>query len=178
MTREQLKNYFEAHRSFLVREGDNLPDFLDYRKWNDVELQASTGGGDGVTLTRSRMSMGSGGEQSVPNYILLLSLAKVHLDHTGSRIRLILMDEAFYGIDSQRREQLLNFADLIDIGLIIAHPELDGVTESLANSTTLLVEKTVEGDVYLGKFDFSRKKPAGLFDTPEPERAAVITLDG
>ncbi len=177
-TREQLKNYFEAHRSLLVREGDNIPDFLDYRKWHDVELQASTGGGKGVTLDRNRISMGSGGEQSVPNYILLLSLAKVHLDHTGSRIRLILMDEAFYGIDSQRREQLLNFADMIDIGLIVAHPDLDGVTESLANSTTLLVEKTVEGDVYLGQFDFTRKTPAGLFDRPSSEQAAVITLNG
>lgn len=177
-TREQLKNYFEAHRSLLVREGDNIPDFLDYRKWHDVELQASTDGGKGVTLDRNRISMGSGGEQSVPNYILLLSLAKVHLDHTGSRIRLILMDEAFYGIDAQRREQLLNFADMIDIGLIIAHPDLDGVTESLANSTTLLVEKTVEGDVYLGQFDFTRKTPARLFDGPTSEKPAVISLNG
>ncbi len=67
---------------------------------------------------------------------------------------------------------------MIDIGLIVAHPDLDGVTESLANSTTLLVEKTVEGDVYLGQFDFTRKTPAGLFDRSSSEQAAVITLNG
>ncbi|HAE37129.1 MAG TPA: hypothetical protein DCG57_00645, partial [Candidatus Riflebacteria bacterium] len=141
-SREKLRTYFDAHRQSLVREGDSLPEFLDYRKWHDVVLHAASQGSDGVTLTRKRLSMGSGGEQSVPNYILLLSLAKVHLDHTKSRIRIILMDEAFYGIDPQRRDELLSFADRLDLSLIIAHPELDGVTESLRNTTTLLVEKT------------------------------------
>jgi DNA repair exonuclease SbcCD ATPase subunit len=171
-----LRNYFDAHRGQLVREGDALPDFLDYRKWHDVVLQARSGNHE-VTLTRRRLSIGSGGEQSVPNYILLLSLAKVHLDHTGARFRIILMDEAFYGIDPQRRDELLNFADRIELTLIVAHPELDGVTESLENTTTLLVEKTGEGDVYLGNFDFSRKKPqGGLFDEPTPDPDAIISI--
>lgn len=171
-----LRNYFDAHRGQLVREGDALPDFLDYRKWHDVVLQAKTGDNQ-VTLTRKRLSIGSGGEQSVPNYILLLSLAKVHLDHTGARFRIILMDEAFYGIDPQRRDELLNFADRIELTLIVAHPELDGVTESLTNTTTLLVEKTAEGDVFLGNFDFSRKKAdTSLFDEPAPEPEAIISL--
>ncbi|MFZ5953365.1 MAG: SbcC/MukB-like Walker B domain-containing protein [Candidatus Rifleibacteriota bacterium] len=173
---QALRNYFDAHRGQLVREGDSLPDFLDYRKWHDVVLQARTGDNQ-VTLTRRRLSIGSGGEQSVPNYILLLSLAKVHLDHTGARFRIILMDEAFYGIDPQRRDELLNFADRIELTLIVAHPELDGVTESMANTTTLLVEKTAEGDVFLGNFDFSRKKPqAELFDEPAPDPDAIISV--
>lgn len=177
-TREKLRDYFGAHRNVLVREGHCLPDFLDYRKWHDVVLQASTGGKDGVVLTRSRLCMGSGGEQSVPNYILLLSLAKVHLDHTKSSIRLILMDEAFYGIDPQRRDELLSFADHLDLCLIVAHPELDGVTEALGNTTTLLVEKTQEGDIYLGKCDYSRKIPQNLFSAPEIEPEAIIRVDG
>jgi energy-coupling factor transporter ATP-binding protein EcfA2 len=87
------------------------------------------------------------------------------------------MDEAFYGIDPQRRDELLNFADRIELTLIVAHPELDGVTESLENTTTLLVEKTGEGDVYLGNFDFSRKKPqGGLFDEPTPDPDAIISI--
>ncbi len=177
VARGQLRDYFDAHRQSLVREGNDLPDFLDYRKWHDVVLQArSVGASKDVVLSRRQLSMGSGGEQSVPNYILLLSLAKVHLDHTRSRIRIILMDEAFYGIDPQRRDELLSFADRLDLSLIIAHPELDGVTESMSNTTTLLVEKTHAGDIYLGQYDFSQKKTCGLFDDPAPEAEAVISL--
>ncbi|PKL39284.1 MAG: hypothetical protein CVV41_21775 [Candidatus Riflebacteria bacterium HGW-Riflebacteria-1] len=176
VARGQLRDYFDAHRQSLVREGSELPDFLDYRKWHDVVLQArSVGASKDVILSRRQLSMGSGGEQSVPNYILLLSLAKVHLDHTRSRIRIILMDEAFYGIDPQRRDELLSFADRLDLCLIIAHPELDGVTEAMSNTTTLLVEKTHAGDIYLGKCDFTQKKPQGLFDEPPPPPDAVIS---
>jgi recombinational DNA repair ATPase RecF len=122
------------------------------------------------------LSLGSGGEQSVPNYILLLSLAKVHLEHTGSRIRILLMDEAFYGIDAQRRDELLGFADRLGLNLVVAHPDLDGVTDKLARTTTLLVEKTAAGDIYVGEYVFSRKEPAGLFDEPAEEEAAEIRI--
>lgn len=175
-SRNRLRDFFDGNRQLLIREGEHLPEFLDYRQWYDVILEARSGDGKGVQLSRRQLSLGSGGEQSVPNYILLLSLAKVHLDHTGSKIRILLMDEAFYGIDAQRRDELLNFADQLGLNLVIAHPELDGVTDALSKSTTLLVDKTVHGDVYLGSYDLCVKAPRGLFDEPDSPEPAVISL--
>jgi DNA repair exonuclease SbcCD ATPase subunit len=182
-SKKNLQQFFEAHKQILIRDGAELPEFLDYRKWHDVILKAKTsssnyssGNGEGITLSRRLLSLGSGGEQSVPNYILLLSLAKVHLEHTGSRIRILLMDEAFYGIDAQRRDELLGFADRLGLNLVVAHPDLDGVTDKLARTTTLLVEKTAAGDIYVGEYVFSRKEPAGLFDEPAEEEAAEIRI--
>ncbi len=183
-SKTNLQQFFEAHKEVMVQEGAELPEFLDYRKWHDIDLTAKTvnekdGSADqkGVTLSRRNLSLGSGGEQSVPNYILLLSLAKVHLEHTGSRIRILLMDEAFYGIDAQRRDELLGFADRLGLNLVVAHPDLDGVTDKLERTTTLLVEKTAAGDVYIGEYVFSRKKPAGLFDEPQEEAVAEIRIN-
>ena len=115
----------------------------------------------------------------MPNYLLLLSLAKVHLDHTAAKIRILLIDEAFYGIDAQRRDELLSFADSIGLNLVIAHPDLDGVTRKLAKATTLLVEKTPAGDIYLGEYRYSRRdqQQVDLFSEPEPEAAAEIIIN-
>jgi|GEM_PF-3434248 energy-coupling factor transporter ATP-binding protein EcfA2 len=183
-SKKNLQQFFEAHKLVLIREGADLPDFLDYRKWHDIVLTAKTindntgsANDKGVTLSRRVLSLGSGGEQSVPNYILLLSLARVHLEHTGSKIRILLMDEAFYGIDAQRRDELLGFADSLGLNLVVAHPDLDGVTDKLARTTTLLVEKTAAGDVYIGEYVFSRKKPAGLFDEAPEEASAEIRIN-
>lgn len=183
-SKTNLQQFFEAHKEAMVREGAELPAFLDYRKWHDIDLIAKTvnekgvsADQKGVTLSRRNLSLGSGGEQSVPNYILLLSLAKVHLEHTRSRIRILLMDEAFYGIDAQRRDELLGFADRLGLNLVVAHPDLDGVTDKLERTTTLLVEKTAAGDVYVGEYVFSRKKPAGLFDEPQEEAVAEIRIN-
>lgn len=181
---KNLQQFFEAHKDILIREGAELPDFLDYRKWHDIVLTAKTinnntgsADGQGVTLSRRVLSLGSGGEQSVPNYILLLSLAKVHLEHTGSKVRILLMDEAFYGIDVQRRDELLGFADKLGLNLVVAHPDLDGVTDKLERTTTLLVEKTETGDVYVKEYVFTRKKPTGLFDDVQEESPAEIRIN-
>lgn len=183
-SKKNLQAFFEAHKRDLIQERAELPDFLDYRKWHDIVLTAKTisdnadsANDKGVTLSRRVLSLGSGGEQSVPNYILLLSLARVHLEHTGSKIRILLMDEAFYGIDAQRRDELLGFADSLGLNLVVAHPDLDGVTDKLERTTTLLVEKTAAGDVYVGEYVFSRKKPAGLFDEAPEEPSAEIRIN-
>jgi len=183
-SRRKMREFFEDNKQAMIREGSELPDFLDYRKWYDVVLKAKTSGqtepgSEGVELSQQTLSLGSGGEQSVPNYLLLLSLAKVHLDHTAAKIRILLIDEAFYGIDAQRRDELLSFADSIGLNLVIAHPDLDGVTRKLAKATTLLVEKTPAGDIYLGEYRYSRRdqQQVDLFSEPEPEAAAEIIIN-
>ena len=167
--REELRDYFAARLEEFGEAGtDTLPIFLDYRLWFDFHLRMSTLDDDGVELSQERMRQGSGGEQAVPAYLLLFCLTKLLYDGIDARVRLLIIDEAFYGIDGGRRDELLRFCGRAGIGLVVATPEVDGVTEALPSSTTLLIEKTPEADVFLFDLHYHQRKPT-LFE-PEAER--------
>jgi len=71
----------------------------------------SRGDGQSQDLPRQRLRFGSEGEQAVPTYLLVLAVASLLYDRTDARVRVLLLDEAFLGIDAGRREVLLQFAD-------------------------------------------------------------------
>ena len=77
----------------------------------------------------------------------------------------LLFDEAFYGIDAARRDQLLSFADELGLQLFIASPDQDGVKKELACTTSLFVVKDAKYDVHLYHYDQNnRRKQGELFD--------------
>ncbi len=121
-------------------------------------MVVSTLGEEGKVIDRRNKSLGSGGEQAVPNYLLILTIA--HFMYRGKKTRLhtLLFDEAFYGIDAGRRDQILGFATDLDLQLFIASPDQDGVRQEIRNSTTLLVKKDSNYDVHL--FPFHWKNPS------------------
>lgn len=55
-----------------------------------------------------------------------------HFMYRGKKMRLhaLLFDEAFYGIDAGRRDQILGFATDLGLQLFIASPDQDGVSFS------------------------------------------------
>jgi len=103
-------------------------------------------------LTNDIRRLGSGGEQAVPNYLLIMAMSALLFNQIGSRVRILIFDEAFYGIAAARRDELLRFAARLGIYLIIATPEMDGVTEAMRESTTLLLEKNEKNEVFVGNF--------------------------
>ena len=136
----------------------------------------SRGDGAAQDLSRQRLRFGSTGEQAVPTYLLVIAVASLLYDRTDARLRLLLLDEAFLGIDAGRREVLLQFADRAGVDLVVATPELDGVTPALAASSTLFIEKTPEQDVFVSDYHWQRPRaqPA-LFDRPtEPSEAELL----
>jgi len=94
---------------------------------------------EGKVIDRRSKRLGSGGEQAVPNYLLILTIA--HFMYRGKKMRrhALLFDEAFYGIDTGRRDQILGFATDLGLQLFIASPDQDGVRREVRNSTTLLL---------------------------------------
>ena len=125
---------------------DDTPELLDYRRWFDYRLRMRTQSSEGVELERKLRVLGSGGEQGVPNYLLVLALAKLMFDNAEARLRPLLFDEAFYGIDAGRRDQLLRFATQLGLQLFVASPDQDGVTPAVRYATTLFVVKDRQGD--------------------------------
>ena len=165
----ELKQFFEDHRDAIIAtEPGTIPEELDYRNWYRYEMLVSTVGEEGQVIDRRNKSLGSGGEQAVPNYLLILTIA--HFMYRGKKIRLhtLLFDEAFYGIDAGRRDQILGFASDLDLQLFIASPDQDGVRQEVRNSTTILVKKDARYDVHLYPFHWVNPlgRQMGLFDQP------------
>jgi DNA repair exonuclease SbcCD ATPase subunit len=166
-------------------DADGVPELLDYRTWYQFELRVhSEGGGDGTDFKRIRR-LGSGGEQGVPNYLLVLALARLMFENAGARLRPLLFDEAFYGIDAGRRDQLLRFATELELQLFIASPDQDGVTPAVRHATTLFIVKDPHGDVHLAPYHYWHRAESPqpeLFAAPAPSEPAAdeaeCRLDG
>ena len=130
-------------------------------------------------MDRRTKSVGSGGEQAVPNYLTILTIA--HFLFHGNRIRLhtLLFDEAFYGIDAGRRDQLLGFAGDLGLQLLVASPDQDGVKREVRQSTTLLVVKDPEYNVHLYPFHWENppQRQMSLFETEQEDPGANVVFD-
>jgi hypothetical protein len=85
--------------------------------------------------------------------LLILTVAEF-LYHGGNGAYMpkaspILFDEAFYGIDAARRDQLLAFADDLGLQLFVSSPDQDGVKREIKHSVSLIVIKDENLDVHL-----------------------------
>ncbi|MBK9034599.1 MAG: hypothetical protein IPL61_25580 [Myxococcales bacterium] len=184
-SRREFRAWIDLHLDEL-RAGDPradvdaAPRLLDYRRWFEYRLhvQATTEGG--VELTQRLRQVGSGGEQGVPNYLLVLALAKLMFDAADARVRPLLFDEAFYGIDAGRRDQLLRLATDLGLQLLVASPDQDGVTPAVHAATTLFVVKDADGDVHLAPYYYwnaARAPQVALFaGGGDPPEDAVCAL--
>jgi hypothetical protein len=133
--------------------------------------------GDGVVMDRHTKSVGSGGEQAVPNYLLILTIADFLYRGRGIRLQSLLFDEAFYGIDAGRRDQLLGFATDLGLQLIVASPDQDGVRGDVAFSTTLLVVKDEDYDVHLYPYHWENPEAVKQPELLEQYRAQPGPLE-
>lgn len=188
-SRAELRTYLDERRAELARGDGGGSELLDYRRWFDYRLVVKrteatavsvSAPGEGETetvLTRDVRALGSGGEQGVPNYLLVLALAKLGYDAASARACPLLFDEAFYGIDAARRDTLLRFATDLGLQLVVASPDQDGVTPAVRSATTLFVVKDDDGDVHLAPYHFvstpSRGSRGQLTLLPAPTETAL-----
>ncbi len=160
-SRGDLRGYLESRRGELASKGDEPPALLDYRRWFDYRLvtRATTDASEETPWTRERRAAGSGGEQGVPNHLIVFALAKLTFDAASARTMPLLLDEAFQGIDAGRREGLLAFATELGLQLVVASPDQDGVVPSARKTTTLFVVKDEHGDVHLAPYHYWNHAP-------------------
>ncbi|VGO17600.1 hypothetical protein PDESU_06199 [Pontiella desulfatans] len=166
----ELKEFIEEHQDAIINtEPGDMPELLDYRNWFHFELQVKTGSVDGIVMDRKQKSIGSGGEQAVPNYLLVLTIAHFLYDVPAVKLPLLLFDEAFYGIDAQRRDQLLAFASDLNLQLFVASPDQDGVKKEIPFSTSLFVIKDKDYNIHLHDFHWKNPKGGTQQDLLDPE---------
>ena len=148
--RLNFRAFIEARLSDLREsEPGTVPALLDYRTWFDYKLRFRDTKNEATELTRQMRQLGSGGEQAVPNYLLVLAMAHLVFQNSRARLRPMLFDEAFYGIDAGRRDRLLEFATQLGMQLLVASPDQDGHTPAVRYATTVFVQKDENRDVHL-----------------------------
>ena len=173
---EEISDFVETHKdAILSAQPGEIPEMFDYRHWYEFQLKMVTRDNDGRIIDRSVKAVGSGGEQAVPNYLLILTVAAfLYQGRTGNqslRLQPLLFDEAFYGIDAARRDQLLSFANDLGLQLFVASPDQDGVKKELPRTTSLFVVKDEKFDVHLYHYtqDITAKQ-GDLFSSLAPAR--------
>ncbi len=178
-SRHQFRAWIDARLDELRTSDDQVPALLDYRRWFEFKLRMSTTDAEGVELTHRLRQVGSGGEQGVPNYLLVLALAKLMFDAAGATVRPLLFDEAFYGIDGGRRDQLLRLATDLGLQVLVASPDQDGATPAVRAATTLFVVKDADHDVHLAPYHYWNHahgdQPDLFARPPDPADAACRT---
>ncbi len=149
-TEGDLKAFIDLHLDgILATEVGEIPRVLDYRNWFRYELKIITASAEGQIIDRRTKSLGSGGEQAVPNYLLILMIANFLYDRDRIRLPVLIFDEAFYGIDANRRDQIIAFATDLELQLFVASPDQDGVKKEVPHSTSVLVVKDDHFNVHL-----------------------------
>ena len=178
--KDELRAYLEAHRDEIMNADiDAIPDMFDYRKWFRFQLKVMVENDEGRVIDRKVKSMGSGGEQAVPNYLLILTVAEF-LYHGGEssdppKAAPLLFDEAFYGIDAARRDQLLAFAEDLGLQLFVSSPDQDGVKREIKHSVSLIVVKDERLDVHLSPVTWNNAAvQTGLFDSEDPKLGMTV----
>jgi uncharacterized protein (TIGR02680 family) len=105
---------------------DHVMAALDYRAWHEFRvIQVKEGRRD--VLTKRRHQQGSGGEKAVALHLPLFAAAAAQFATCAPHApRLILLDEAFAGIDEHMRGQLLGLLEAFDLDFVLTSHELWG----------------------------------------------------
>jgi uncharacterized protein (TIGR02680 family) len=105
---------------------------LDYREWHEFRVIQLMEGRREV-LTRRRHQQGSGGEKAVALHLPLFAAAAAQFTAAEPRCpRIILLDEAFAGIDEHMRAQLLGLLERFDLDFVLTSHELWGCYPELS----------------------------------------------
>jgi hypothetical protein len=115
---------------------EQLLTVLDYRTWHQFHVECRAGAGGWKRLTRKVHAAGSGGQKAVMLHLPLFAAAAAFYDSARpSAPRLILLDEAFAGIDRETRGQLMGLLAQFDLDFVMTsfeewgfYPQLDGLS--------------------------------------------------
>ncbi len=118
---EFLKRRIEAERS-EAQTGtwrEHLSRALDYRRWHEFVIERRQDA-RWVPLTRRTYGTGSGGEKAVALTLPLLAAAAAHYKSASPEApRLILMDEAFVGVDTDMRAKCMGLLTAFDLDFVM-----------------------------------------------------------
>ena len=116
-----------ASHEELEEAKKNMDKYADYRTYLSFDMQQIVQGEEDMKIGLGKMiRKNSGGEGQNPKYVALLAgFAMLYMQQTNrdSKIRLVLLDEAFSKMDKERSEVCLHYARELELQLIVCVPD-------------------------------------------------------
>jgi uncharacterized protein (TIGR02680 family) len=141
--RRRLEAFFQARISEARQQWeavpwrDHLMAALDYRSWYRFRILRRSGAGDWAELTRRGHGAASGGEKAVALHLPLFAAAAAHYRSARPTApRLILLDEAFAGIDQGMRGRCMGLLVALDLDFMMTSHDEWGCYEELPGVAT------------------------------------------
>lgn len=142
---EKLINDYFTSDDLSIREK-----IVDYRNYLDFDIHIHNTDNNTVKSFKKVFRVQSGGEVQVPFYILSAVAFHQTLDPRREGLAVVLYDEAFDKMDSQRIHSMLSFYKGLNIQLLMAMPgKLDSVVENVETIYAICREGecAIAGDV-------------------------------
>ena len=120
--REEDSQNREKHR----QEMEKFADYRNYLTFSMYEQVIDENGVEKKNYVDDMAGVDSGGEGQNPKYVALLAgFAMLYMQQTNrdSKIRLVLLDEAFSKMDKERSEVCLRYARELELQLIVCVPD-------------------------------------------------------
>jgi len=132
--KQQLDQARRMERDRPLR--DQMMVVLDYRRWHQFQVDYRTATEGWKRLTRKAHAAGSGGQKAVMLHLPLFAAASAFYESAVETApRLILLDEAFAGIDRETRGQLMGLLAEFGLDFVMTsyeewgfYPQLDGLS--------------------------------------------------
>lgn len=108
------------------QEMERYADYRNYLSFSMYEQVVDKEGNEKKNLVDEMAGRDSGGEGQNPKYVALLSgfaLLYMQQSNRDSRIKLVLLDEAFSKMDKERSEVCLKYARRLNLQLIVCVPD-------------------------------------------------------
>lgn len=120
--REEESQNREKHR----QEMERFADYRNYLSFSMYEQVIDENGNEKKNYVDDMAGVDSGGEGQNPKYVALLAgFAMLYMQQSNrdSKIRLVLLDEAFSKMDKERSEVCLRYARELELQLIVCVPD-------------------------------------------------------
>ena len=160
---------------------EQLSRALDYRQWHRFEIERQQDG-HWKRLTKKTYGTGSGGEKPSPSRSHTCRAAAHYRSASPIAPRLIMLDEAFVGIDSATRAKLMGLFETFDLDLVMTserewacYPTVSAMAIYQLSSHPTIDAVGVTRWVWNGRSREQRAQPASILsgdaDTPESDPA-------
>lgn len=121
-----LKEEESANREKHRQEMEKFADYRNYLTFSMYEQVIDENGFEKKNYVDDMAGVDSGGEGQNPKYVALLAgFAMLYMQQSNrdSKIRLVLLDEAFSKMDKERSEVCLRYARELELQLIVCVPD-------------------------------------------------------
>lgn len=148
---EQIKELFDSLAVDEINSHGVINKFTDYRTYMDYDIKITNQYGESMSYSKVFKEK-SGGETQVPFYVAIIaSFVRIYTKNQtfgGDPIGLVMFDEVFDKMDSNRMKAMMDFITSMPLQTIIAcPPQRMSLLQGYANTILIMARQGVKAQV-------------------------------